>query len=739
MANNTHPEKIAVLGGGTSALTAVYEITNKANWKEDYDITIYQLGWRLGGKGASGRNRKTANRIEEHGLHLWFGFYDNAFDMIQRVYKDNARPLTHPLATWEEAFKPYDFVVLEEHVGDKYFHWPLNFPRNADLPGKIAPPPTMWEYIEDVLKFVAKFAGEMFVTSRGNIAKHEHREGCLFPIIGLVERITGFNFGVPGDKEHETYFQGLEHWWEAVKEDVEVVGLDVGGRLIYTALKLVSSSHHHHGTLHHNDLLTLLERILKWLWEKIEHKIEENTIARRLWIMVDFFFANVSGMIADGVITEGFDVINHYDYRQWLEKNGATEITLNSAAVQGVYGLVFGGYRFFTFEAGTALRGAMRMFLTYRGSIYYRMQAGMGDTIYGPMYEVLKKRGVKFKFFHKVRNLKLSDDKSIIEQIEIGRQVTLADPSKEYGPLFDVKNLPCWPSTPLYEQIVESEREELIRDKINLESAWTPWKDREIITLQQGRDFDTVILGISIGALPFIAKELIDHSQPWKDMIKNVTAAQTQAFQLWFKPDRAGLGWPYWMNELPLSGTYQEPFDTWADMSDLIIRESWPDEHFPNNIAYVCGPVQQKTFKYDFSNHKYPEEEIEKVKKRVMNYMQHLSHHLWPNTSSDTDPSQFNWELLIDLNNGSGTERFDAQFFRINIDPSELYVLSETDSTKFRLKTDESGFDNLLITGDWIFNGFNAGCIEASVMSGKQTARALLGEPLDIPGEKDMV
>jgi len=30
------------------------------------------------------------------------------------------------------------------------------------------------------------------------------------------------------------------------------------------------------------------------------------------------------------------------------------------------------------------------------------MQAGMGDTIFGPMYEVMKKRGVKFKFFHQV-------------------------------------------------------------------------------------------------------------------------------------------------------------------------------------------------------------------------------------------------------------------------------------------------------------------------------------------------
>ncbi len=738
MAENTAPKKLAVLGGGTSSLTAVYEITNKPDWQKEYDITVYQLGWRLGGKGASGRNRKTADRIEEHGLHLWFGFYDNAFDMIQRVYKDNARPLTKPLAIWEEAFKPYDFVVLEENVEGKYHHWPLNFPRNSELPGLIQPPPTVWKYIEDLITFVAEYSVELFVTSRAMKPPKTHNEGCLFPILGLIERVTGVRLGPPQDGEHESYFQGLEHWWENIKDDLEVVGLDIGGRLIYAALKLVSSSHDNHGEKHHNDLFTIIERILKWLWKKIEHKIEENQTARRLWIMFDFFLSNTKGIITDGVITEGFDVINDYDYREWLAKHGASEITLDSAAVQGVYGLVFGGYRFFSFEAGTALRGAMRMFLTYRGSIYYRMQAGMGDTIYGPIYEVLKKRGVKFKFFHKVRNLELSEDKSNIEQIEIGRQVTLEDPSKEYHPLFDVKGLPCWPSTPLYEQIIESERKELIKDNINLESAWTPWQDREVFKLKKGEDFDMVILGISIGGLPFIAKELIDHSQAWADMVKHVKAIQTQAFQLWYKPDLAGLGWPYWMNELPLSGTYKEPFDTWSDMSDLIIRESWPDDHFPNNIAYVCGPVQRREFVYDFSNHKYPEEELDKVKKRVMDYMQHLSNHLWPNTSK-ADSGDFDWDLLIDLKNGIGTERFYEQFFRINIDPSELYVLSETNSTKYRLKTDESGFDNLLITGDWIFNGFNAGCIEASVMSGKQTARALLGEPLEIPGEKDMI
>jgi uncharacterized protein with NAD-binding domain and iron-sulfur cluster len=68
-----------------------------------------------------------------------------------------------------------------------------------------------------------------------------------------------------------------------------------------------------------------------------------------------------------------------------------------------------------------------------------------------------------------------------------------------------------------------------------------------------------------------------------------------------------------------------------------------------------------------------------------------------------------------------------------------LYVMSFTGSSASRLKTDQtSSFGNLYITGDWIDNGFNAGCIEATVMSGLQTARAISGENIVIPGEKDL-
>jgi uncharacterized protein with NAD-binding domain and iron-sulfur cluster len=48
-------------------------------------VTMYQPSWRLGGKGASGRavDYMGARRIEEHGLHVWFGFCENALTITR--------------------------------------------------------------------------------------------------------------------------------------------------------------------------------------------------------------------------------------------------------------------------------------------------------------------------------------------------------------------------------------------------------------------------------------------------------------------------------------------------------------------------------------------------------------------------------------------------------------------------------------------------------------------------------
>ena len=79
--------RVAVVGGGCAALTAAFELTRPEHGRR-FDVTVYQMGWRLGGKGASGRG--VANRIEEHGLHLWMGFYENAFRIMRDCYAELA-------------------------------------------------------------------------------------------------------------------------------------------------------------------------------------------------------------------------------------------------------------------------------------------------------------------------------------------------------------------------------------------------------------------------------------------------------------------------------------------------------------------------------------------------------------------------------------------------------------------------------------------------------------------------
>ncbi len=96
--------KIAVLGGGMGAMSAALALSEIDPTGERYEVTVYQQGWRLGGKTASGRNAAMGQRIEEHGLHIWAGFYINAFTMMRVVMKRLARPTGTKLATLTDMF-----------------------------------------------------------------------------------------------------------------------------------------------------------------------------------------------------------------------------------------------------------------------------------------------------------------------------------------------------------------------------------------------------------------------------------------------------------------------------------------------------------------------------------------------------------------------------------------------------------------------------------------------------------
>ena len=111
-------QRVAVLGGGMAGLTAAWRLS-EPGWEENFErITVYQRGWRLGGKGASSRGPN--GRIEEHGLHVWLGWYENAFRLLRECYDELDRPTTRPDApvkSLSDAMFPSTQIGLCERTG----------------------------------------------------------------------------------------------------------------------------------------------------------------------------------------------------------------------------------------------------------------------------------------------------------------------------------------------------------------------------------------------------------------------------------------------------------------------------------------------------------------------------------------------------------------------------------------------------------------------------------------------
>jgi uncharacterized protein with NAD-binding domain and iron-sulfur cluster len=657
-------QRIAILGGGVGALMAAFELTDADGWQNDYDITVYQLGWRLGGKGASGRNAEHEQRIEEHGLHILLGFYENAFKVLRKAYGLLGRKPDKPLATWRDAFKPHDYVVLMEQLDDKsYVPWVMDFPPNSGVPGDGGVLPTPAQLVEMV--------------------------------IGWLKQIFKKQPKLPDRHDH------------------------------------LEDAHRHAKLGNHEGVLDALERVHDWLHDKIrgaEEELETQIDWRRDFITCDLGFAAMRGVVESGVVRTGDWFSQDFlDFRAWLQKYGAHTVSVNSAYITGMYDLGFSlpGQ----VGAGTAINGILRMCWTYKGAVMWKMQAGMGDTIFVPLYEVLRNRGVKFEFFHRVDDIQLSREGTVVETITIGRQATPKRGS--YDPLVNVLELDCWPSEPKYDLL---EQGDALRE-VNLEDWWTDWKDPvPPLVLTYGAEtngFDKVILGCSIGIFEYIAKDVIAKNKPFRDMVTNVKTTQTQAAQCWLAPDLAGLGWTL---KSPVLDGYEEPMDTWADMTHLLVREDWSKSPVvPKNLAYLCSPLPDTVWPLPpRTQHDYAEKQNEMVKENAISWLSNSSGGLWPATRKNGD---FDWSLLVGATTATGRARFDSQYWIATWNPSDRYVLAMPNSVNFRLTTQGHGIGNLYLAGDYLKTGMNVGCVEAATMGGMHASRAICGRPEHIVGD----
>lgn len=707
-------KKIAVIGGGLGSLSAVYHIMSQPNAKELYDISIYQESWNLGGKGASGVNREKGFRVEEHGIHFWFGFYENAFYLMKEVYKNLNRPAGAPLATFEDAFKPQAVMDFAQRINDKWTHWEVGFP---PMPGKVGDGEFVYA-VEEMIEVGVKLMVDEF-----HEIAHHLESGCL----GFLAKPFRHK-KPPVHPINEAYLTEFE------TKIVDKLLHPVEKRLL--SLAHYYQNHENHSAEDRKIHAEYIHSVKLWIWDIMGHLVSKFPDLLRVWCLIDFGMTAFKGMIEDGVLskTDGgdhlkldFTKINNYDFQSWLIYHGADKhFIFNVPAVKSMYD---GPFAFFrgaistpNVEAGTAMNIFLRLALTCKEHIMWRMQAGMGDTVFAPVYQYLKREfpeNVHFHFFHKAKHLTLSDDKQKVVEMEFDRLIDLAPGVREYHPFVNVKGLDCWPSEPLYEQLNPEQAAKIRENKINICSDWSNWKGTKVIK-KAGEDFDDVIIGASLAALPSFCSELINHDARWAVMLDQVGTVQTQAFQLWFTKSAEELG----VERLKILSTYVEPLDTFAGMDQILEREDWsgfPEK--PGYIMYVCGAfLDSESIPPSHATY-FPASQKQEVYDNMLNYIKNDLQFILPKAFDKN--GNFDWNLLFDPTGGVGEERLKYQYYRSNVDSTERYVFSLKDTSKFRIKTDESGFKNVFLTGDWIQNGMNIGFVEGATISGIQAARAV--------------
>lgn len=702
--------RVAVIGGGCGGMAAAFELSRPEH-RGRYEVTVYQEGWRLGGKGASGRG--PAGRIEEHGLHVWMGFYDNAFGLIRDCYSElQTTGLGAPFGDPFEAFVPEnDIGIFSPRGADGWSRWAGRFAPRPGLPGDPRP---AGEH-RSVMHYLAR-AIEMLEIVFLQLDVRDERVREAEGSSDLMQRITRLlRFGVFG-----------------------------GALVVAEGLGLLRLALTSYPAALEGPAGRLLDQVAQAARDIIEDRLLVVDDQAHLWELADLVLATIVGVIRDRVhvADDGLDAIDDFEMRDWLHRHGASDRALASPFLRGLNDLVFG----YTdgdearpaIAAGTGLRGWLRMFFDYRGAIFWRMRAGMGDVMFAPLYVLLRERGVRFEYFHRLTDVSLAGsgpvtpvNRTHVESLTFDVQ---ARPIDGYDPLVEVTGRPCWPNQPRWEQLHDGAA--LAAQAADFESHW----DRRRVDtriLRVGEDFDMVVLAVSIGAVPHCAPALVERAPSWRAMVEKVATVETQALQLWLRQPAEALGWegPPWI----VAGN-AKPFDTWADMAHVVPEEAWHDP--PATVAYFCSVLPHDA-NHDPLGPDYPARRRADVRRNAEALVAGGLRGLWPGAYDEEQ--SFRWDLLVDAAEDAdgnpsptirGPERLAGQYVRANVNPTERYVQSLPGTSRYRISPLDMSVDNLTIAGDWTACGLNTGCAEAAVISGRLAAHAISGSPPleEIPG-----
>ncbi|MGL3213546.1 hypothetical protein [Bradyrhizobium sp. BR 1433] len=457
----------------------------------------------------------------------------------------------------------------------------------------------------------------------------------------------------------------------------------------------------------------------------------------------------MDGIFDDIVIEQrSIQQMDGEDFRRWLVRHGAEPLLVKqSPMVRALYDTMFqypdGDIANASYGAGTAVQVLLRALGTYQGAVAWELQAGAGEVIVAPLFEILKQRDVEFRFFHKLTDIRVSSDGRSVDSLHFDVQAIPKSGYEWTVPIGD--GLSGWSSQPDWLHLDVPPN-----GCVDFESFWC---NERVGTDVKTRvdDFDDVVLAIPLGAFkkftgnksverppgpglsgieakhePF--DDLYNYSTGFWNMAAKLRLVPSIAVQLWSTRSLADLGWP---GQKPALVSGPNPLDIWADMFQLLRYERRAPP--PYSLHYLCDVFPSKLYAAPQTSRHAQEMANLLAYLKTLDWLEHKAKFIWPKVMTN---GAFDWTVLYDDQDRHGYRRIRAQHVKANISPWDCCVATAAGTSAWRLKTDESGFKHLYLAGTWIDTGFNTECVETAVISGMQAARAITGAELEIPGER---
>jgi uncharacterized protein with NAD-binding domain and iron-sulfur cluster len=741
--------KVAVLGAGPAGLAAAFALTRTPELRARYAVTVYQMGWRAGGKSSTGRAMDKGWRIEQNGSHYLFGCYGNSFALVRQAYEVLEEHGVTGFGTYREQFVPRNLIATRQDMGGgEWESWFRYFPETTAWPdrGGKYPPPSHFFFV--AVQLLLAFLLGLFINTKADTSRSASVLLRVLPLspfhadlwARLVRALAlGVGWIIDGPLALVGRGLGAAGGWLAALLPPRVRALVAGA-----ALRVAD------GLLRAARAAATLADPTPWCWPWLR-RFGPVDRYHRLRVVVELGTTAAIGVIADRLWEAGrLEAIDGLDFRAWLRKHGASDGkhgAVESPLVKVWYDAVVayedGDEHRPRISAGVTLHALFRAVVTYKGAFAYQMTHEIGDCFIAPIVRALQLRGVDLRFFHRVRDVVpgRGEDADLVDEIVVEEQIpeerrrqhrvfVTLEPTGGRGPLEARK---VWPNRPVfeddpgrYDDPCDLPHDPPLDSYFSTQAAATR-------RLRRGADFHEVVFALPLG----IVKDFPGlRARPgWAEACENVKSVATQSMRLWFRRTLDELGWSA---PGPILSGFAYPYSTWEDNSQNCGSErfgTFGTNEEPQAIATLFGPLTGDKMAGTGATPAFADTHQRLVEKEALRFYEQRVGALWPALEGLRDGK---FAVLLAPSGCQSEARFAWQYTRANVGPLESYVLALPGTLRHRLRPDETGFRNMYVAGEWTRNGFEVGCVEGAVISGLAAAQALSRRPLEIVGHEDL-